>query len=281
MKQFVAKDYDSRGIEAARRVLLELTRVLGEYDEQIAVAGGWVPSLLMPGAGHIGSTDVDLALDHEALQEPGYATLRTLLEKSGYYANPGQNFIFYRHVELRDGRQPDPVVVEVDMVAAEYGLAGKRRRSQPVQDLRARKARGAGLVFKQALVERVPVEGRLPNGATIRTRVRVAGPVAFLVMKANALVRRHKPKDAYDIWFLLTCHPVGHEGLSKAVAEHAHHGLVREAMGHLAEAFASVDHVGPRAVPEFLDLEPGTEEYDQMRQDAFQRIRFILDSLRQ
>ena len=70
MKQYAAEDYDSRAVEAARRVLLELTRVLGEYDEEIAVVGGWVPPLLMPGAGHIGSTDVDLALDHEALQEP-------------------------------------------------------------------------------------------------------------------------------------------------------------------------------------------------------------------
>ena len=279
MKQYAAEDYDSRAVEAARRVLLELTRVLGEYDEEIAVVGGWVPPLLMPGAGHIGSTDVDLALDHEALQEPRYATLRALLEQSGYYADPEQNFIFYRDVMLGDGGDPDPVVVEVDLVAAEYGLAGKRRRSQPVQDLRARKARGADLVFDQGMVERVPVEGHLPSGALFRTRVRVAGPVPFLVMKANALVRRDKPKDAYDIWFLLTNHPTGLEGLARAVAEHADHGLVREALGHLANAFASVDHVGPRAVADFLALEPGTEEYDQVRQDAFQRVRFILNNL--
>ena len=279
MKQYAAEDYDSRAVEAARRVLLELTRVLGEYDEEIAVVGGWVPPLLMPGAGHIGSTDVDLALDHEALQEPRYATLRALLERSGYYADPEKNFIFYRDVVLDDGGDPDPVVVEVDLVAAEYGLAGKRRRSQPVQDLRARKARGADLVFDQGLVERVPVEGHLPSGALFRTHIRVAGPVPFLVMKANALVRRDKPKDAYDIWFLLTNHLAGLEGLARAVAEHADHGLVREALGHLANAFASVDHVGPSAVADFLALEPGTEEYDQVRQDAFQRVRFILDNL--
>lgn len=279
MKQYAAEDYDSRAVEAARRVLLELTRVLGEYDEEIAVVGGWVPPLLMPGAGHIGSTDVDLALDHEALQEPRYATLRALLERSGYYADTEQNFIFYRDVMLGDGGDPDPIVVEVDLVAAEYGLAGKRRRSQPVQDLRARKARGADLVFDQGLVERVPVEGHLPSGALFRTHVRVAGPVPFLVMKANALVRRDKPKDAYDIWFLLTNHPAGLEGLARTVAEHVDHGLVREALGHLANAFASVDHVGPRAVADFLALEPGTEKYDQVRQDAFQRVRFILDNV--
>src|SRR5690606_1409475 len=138
--------------------LLELTRVLGEYDEEIAVVGGWVPPLLMPEAGHIGSTDVDLALDHEALQEPGYATLRALLERSDYYADEEQNYVFYRDVTLGDGLEPDPVVVEVDLVAAEYGLAGKKRQSQPVQDLRARKARGADLVFDRGLVEEVLVD---------------------------------------------------------------------------------------------------------------------------
>lgn len=277
MKQYAATDYDSRAVEAARRVLLELTRVLGEYDEEIAVVGGWVPPLLMPEAGHIGSTDVDLALDHEALQEPGYATLRALLERSGYYADEEQNYVFYRDVTLGDGLEPDPVVVEVDLVAAEYGLAGKKRQSQPVQDLRARKARGADLIFNRRLAEEVPVEGPLPNGAMLLTRIRVAGPVPFLVMKANAIAGRDKPKDAYDVWFLLSNHPAGLGGLAAAVAEHADHGLVREALGHLADAFASVDHVGPRAVADFLELEPGTDEYDRVRQDAYQRVRFILE----
>lgn len=278
MKQYAATDYDSRAVEAARRVLLELTRVLGEYEEEIAVVGGWVPPLLMPGAGHIGSTDVDLALDHEALQEPGYSTLRALLERSDYYADSEQNYVFYRDVALGDGGAPDPVVVEVDLVAAEYGLAGKKRQSQPVQDLRARKARGADLVFDRGLAEEVRVEGTLPSGAKLRTRVRVAGPVPFLVMKAAAIARRDKPKDAYDIWFLLSNHEVGIEGLAAAVAEHADHGLVQEALGHLNDAFASVDHVGPRAVAEFLELAPGSEEYDRVRQDAYQRVRYILDN---
>lgn len=276
MKQYAATDYDSRAVEAARRVLLELTRVLGEYEEEIAIVGGWVPPLLMPGAGHIGSTDVDLALDHEALQEPRYATLRALLERSGYYADSEQNYVFYRDVTLGDGGAPDPVVVEVDLVAAEYGLAGKKRQSQPVQDLRARKARGADLVFDRGLAEEVPVEGTLPGGAKLRTRVRVAGPVPFLVMKAAAIARRDKPKDAYDIWFLLSNHKIGIGGLAAALAEHADHGLVQEALGHLNDAFASVDHVGPRAVADFLELNPGTEEYDRIRQDAYQLIQFIL-----
>jgi hypothetical protein len=58
-------DYTSEAVEAARSVMLELTRLLGEHQEGIVIVGGWVPKLLLSGAGHrhTGSLDVDLALD--------------------------------------------------------------------------------------------------------------------------------------------------------------------------------------------------------------------------
>ena len=40
-------DYTAEAVEAARRVLLELTRLLGEYQDGIVVIGGWVPGLLL------------------------------------------------------------------------------------------------------------------------------------------------------------------------------------------------------------------------------------------
>jgi hypothetical protein len=45
--------------------MLELIRLLGEYHDDIVVAGGWVPALLIPQekARHVGSIDVDLALN--------------------------------------------------------------------------------------------------------------------------------------------------------------------------------------------------------------------------
>ena len=45
------KDYPSRSTEAARRVMLELVRLLGEYRNDAVIVGGWVPKLLMPGKG--------------------------------------------------------------------------------------------------------------------------------------------------------------------------------------------------------------------------------------
>jgi len=67
------KDYDAIQVEAARSVMLEVVRLLAEYRDDIVVVGGWVPALLIPQdrKRHIGSTDVDLALNHRTLTGPG------------------------------------------------------------------------------------------------------------------------------------------------------------------------------------------------------------------
>lgn len=67
------RDYTADGVEAARKVVIELARLLGEYRHHIVIVGGWVPDLLFPGKQppHAGSLDVDLALDHTHLTEEG------------------------------------------------------------------------------------------------------------------------------------------------------------------------------------------------------------------
>jgi hypothetical protein len=75
--------------------MIELSRALGEYRDDVVIVGGWVPELLIPGAGHVGSTDVDLALDHKALEDPGYSTILKKLQERGYEQSEKQPIIFY------------------------------------------------------------------------------------------------------------------------------------------------------------------------------------------
>ncbi len=42
---------------AARAVLIEVMNVLGAFGDDIVLVGGWVPELLYPGRGHMGSLD--------------------------------------------------------------------------------------------------------------------------------------------------------------------------------------------------------------------------------
>ncbi len=72
-------------MEAAKSVLVELVHVLGEYRDDMVVVGGWVPPLLMPdSSGHVGSTDVDVALNHLAENDEAYARISKLLKDRGY-----------------------------------------------------------------------------------------------------------------------------------------------------------------------------------------------------
>ena len=81
-------------------MLLELSRLLGEYQDSVVVVGGWVPELLLNQASrrHVGSIDVDIALDHQKLKEVGYKTILQLLLARGYQPSE-QPFIFFRTVQ--------------------------------------------------------------------------------------------------------------------------------------------------------------------------------------
>lgn len=53
-------DYSEGQKRAAHRVLVELVNIFQEYEDEIRVIGGWVPDLMFPQEGHVGSVDVDI-----------------------------------------------------------------------------------------------------------------------------------------------------------------------------------------------------------------------------
>lgn len=267
-------DYSSRATRAARKVMLELTRLLGEYRDNIVVVGGWVPELLIPGQGHVGSTDVDLALDHEALSDPGYSTILEHLQARGYKQSHEQPFIFEREVEVDE----QAISVQVDLMSGEYGGTGQSHRTQEVQDVRARKARGCDIAFQ--LSEAVELEDELPGGGIDRAEVRVASLPAFFVMKAMALNGRVKEKDAWDLWFCLRHHPDGPEGIAEMIAPYVENGLVQEALEYLEEKFASPDHVGPTMVADFERIEE-EEARARRKRDAYERVDLLQRKVRE
>ncbi len=81
-----AADCNDRTTEAVRSVLLEIGQILGSYHGKFAVIGGAVPWLLLEDAEmpHVGTTDVDLSLDAEALGDGEYAQLVESLQRHDY-----------------------------------------------------------------------------------------------------------------------------------------------------------------------------------------------------
>ena len=267
-------DYTADAVAAARSVLIELNHLLGEYRDDIIVIGGWVPELLLSRGRvrHTGSMDVDLALNHLTLPEEGYKAIEDLLLSRGYRQGR-QPFIYFRDVPVGD----QTIAVEVDLLAGEYGGTGTSHRTQQVQGIRARKARGCDLAFDLS-AEEVVISGELPGGGLDSATIRVASIVPFLVMKAMALADRLKEKDAWDIYFCLRNYPDGLDALVAAFRPHVEHGLVREGLRKLAEKFASPEHIGPRFVADFEDVSD-PEERELLQRDAFERVNYLLEGL--
>lgn len=266
-------DYTPEAVAAARSVLLELTRLLGEYQDSLVIVGGWVPELLISQAPrkHVGSIDVDIALDHQKLKHIGYKTILQLLLSRGYRRS-AQPFIFFRTVQFGE-RTFD---VEVDFLAGEYSGTTRGHRTQKVQDIQPRKARGCDLAV--SLAAEVILTGTLPGGGKDTATLRVASIVPFLVMKAMALAGRLMEKDAWDIYYCIRYYPGGLEQLEAEFRPHLKHGLVQEALAKIHEKFASPQHVGPSHVADFEDLyDPG--EREQLQRDAFERIQALLTRL--
>lgn len=267
------RDYNAEAVEAARSVVVELVHLLGESRDHIVLVGGWVPEFICPNPQrpHVGSMDVDLALDHKHLTEAGYNTIRKLLIERGY-EQADQPFRFFRRVKTR-GHE---IKVEVDFLAGQYEGTGKSHRTQKVQDIHLRKTRGADLAF-DAPIE-VLVEGELPDGGKDRVNVRVASIVSFLVMKAMALDDRLKEKDSWDIYFCILNYPGGVEQVVKEFRMHVGHDLVREGLEKLAKHFVAVDSIGPTHVANFEEVIEG-EEREMLRRDAYERVHYLLAQL--
>ncbi|HUX06292.1 MAG TPA: nucleotidyl transferase AbiEii/AbiGii toxin family protein [Acidobacteriota bacterium] len=257
--------------QAIASVLLELTSILGEFRENMVIVGGLVPYLLFsnPVDPHVGTVDIDVALNHREIRSDSYRTIkRLLLEKD--YQEGSQPFIFTRTVEIQ-GRK---ITVEIDFLAGEYEGRERRRRHQHIQDLKARKARGCDLAFSD--YEVLTIRGKHPGGGKDSAVVKVASIVPFIVMKANALDDRMKEKDAYDIYYSVKYYSEDINILSGKFKKYLGNRLVTEALDIIKSKFASVDGIGPVQVADFEDI-VDQDDRDLLMRDVYERIQLLLE----
>ena len=159
------RDYTLEAVNAAKSVLIELSHLLGEYREYIVVIGGWVPELIIPQGNqkHVGSMDVDIAINHKELTESGYKTMLELLLSRGYRQGL-QPYIFFRDVPVGERVYE----VEIDLMSGEYAGTGKSHRHQQILDIKARKGRGVDLVFREPV--QIRLIGELPGAVVEQIR---------------------------------------------------------------------------------------------------------------
>ena len=264
--------YSERVVRATRQVLLEVFQLLDKFQDSLILIGGWVPIMIVPDAvdKHVGTIDVDLAINDRTLLETGSETMEEILLSNEYKhgTEPGR---YIRQIKI-DGQS---INVPVDFFTSEQNYI-PRNEFLDITGISAITAPGCEIGFD--VNETISLSGVLPNGKQYSTEIKSAGVVALIVMKALAMGIRAKTKDAYDIWFCLANHPGGIDVVVQAFLPHIEKSSVKTALSLLAGYFGSINARGPMdVVKEEGTTDPDYREFIQ--QDAFQLVQALLRGL--
>jgi len=268
-------DYGLRQVEAARRVLVDLGQVLASFQDCLVVVGGWVPDLLMSSSeeAHVGSVDVDLALDAAKLKDGRYAELLQMLLDTGRYVLGSKPFQLVVEVPLDDGEKP--VLVDVDFLAP---IAVKLDKNRPklIEGFRVLQTESCAEAFLSPVTQ--SLSGRNVRGACNSVKLRIASLSAFLLMKSHAIGNRDKPKDSYDLCYALEYFSEGVESVARGWKSRAGEPLVARALSILRQKFGGIENFGPQQVVEFFDSVDADEQALQAR-NAFELVQRFLQRL--
>ena len=261
MKPRFAKQYRDEDLELVRASCLYVATRLGDLLNDLVVAGGLVPSLLIPrdslAAGvdpHVGTTDLDLGMQLAVLDEKRYADIAQRLRDAGF--EPDKNALGNQTRQ----RWIDPSAPGITM---DFLIPPSRPEDQggTIQNLEADFAAlitpGLDLAFLDK--EMVSLTGRTSHGADATREIQVCGPGAYVVLKALAFAGRGQEKDAYDLYFVVANFGSGIDAvsvrlralLSSPHAERARRILKSDFTGHCS--------LGPRGVAQFLHGGPDAE----------------------
>ncbi|MGM0365065.1 MAG: hypothetical protein ACQEP5_00860 [Actinomycetota bacterium] len=267
-------NYGKEEVKISLSVLVELMTVLGNYRNNIVLIGGWVPYFILDSNDmpHVGSIDIDLALNFKEITDESYKTILDLLNQRGYRQGSQPN-IFLREIQIKNGNS---FVVQVDLLSGEYGGTTKSHRMQRVQNIKARKVRGCDLAFEYNIL--LSVHSVMPDGAKNSVDIKIASVIPFLVMKGMAIWERKKEKDAYDIYYTVSNYPGGINNLIDVFKPVVDNKLVQEGLGKIYSKFSSIDSIGPTWLIQFLNIED-REEVDRLKRDSFERIIAIMQKL--
>lgn len=265
-------EYGARQTKAAHRVLVDLGQVLASFKDSLVIVGGWTPDLLLPNADepHIGSIDVDLALDAAKLGAGQYAELIQLLLDTKRYKPGAKDFQLQVEVDLEDGESP--VIVEVDFLAAQDV---KLRKNKPklLEGFRVLKAEGCNVAFHAPVDIAIP--GENVRGSQNTVHMRVVSLADFVLMKAHAIGGRDKPKDVYDLCYTLGEYPGGMAALAADWNGRITQKDVAKAISILEEKFPTVKAFGPQQLVEFHNSASDEERAIHARK-AFELVHGLL-----
>jgi len=282
----VAEGYSDVATERCERVLGTLMRGIGQpWRHRVCLVGGLVPRYLVQEDGydqpvHVGSTDVDVAfrLAVDAQDDGAYATLENNLKRNGFVRVDGSSWRWATEINgefvvlefLGDSQDATPGTVFRPRVMPPAGAGGVGLLC----------VRGVELAFRDTLT--ISRDVLLLDGARSRVEFQVANLAPFVALKADAYLDRRKPKDAYDLVYVLRWWQGGPEAAAAAVTSSpvAREPFVTSAISRVLGDFAAPDKAGAIDYAS-LRASGGTEtEITLARNEAALVIRQLAEALR-
>ncbi len=265
---------------AARRAAQDaLVRVVYRYGAtpDFVLLGGLVPELLCKNseAAHAGTTDVDVQVNVEiAAGSVNASRLETALVDAGF--EPDGEYIW----RWRSEAASMPLIVKFELLAdLDTAPAQTTVTFDDCDRLGAVNLRGTGFAARDRSQQ--PLVG-LVDGEERSVMINVAGLAGFLLAKCAAARERRKPKDWYDIAFVLINNdqggPAGAASAVNAIFSADLDG-VSTLLDDLAANFASPQSQGPQAYAEQTTLDHPDLNFSGAAADAVLAVEVFVDGL--
>lgn len=275
-----AARYTPEALDRVQTACLTVATVLGDLmEEEITIVGGLVPSLIIDqenlpeGADrHPGTMDLDLALQLAVLEGSGYKEISERLRGAGFEPDRSSagNLTVQRWVVAGGDNSP----VTVDFLIPPVEGAGRSGQIFHLEgDFGAIISPGLDLAFKDRMIQRL--DGSNLRGDLLTRDVWVCGPGALVVLKALACRGREKPKDAFDLFYVLRNYGSGPAEVAERLRPFAEHTAVGRAREILASDFADERRTGPRRVARFL----GMDDDDALHAEVVAFVSAFLEAL--
>jgi nucleotidyltransferase AbiEii toxin of type IV toxin-antitoxin system len=200
-------DEPPRSAGARLAAELALVRVVHHYGErpEFVLLGGLVPALLCAGSPrrHAGTTDVDVQVN---LEIAGGAVNAARLEQALRNAEfePDDDRVWRWNLRDPSGRR---ATVKFELLAdLDTEPEGATVSFAECERLGAANLRGTGYAVRDTHVHRLTAND---HGTRREAEINITGLAGFLLAKVAAAYGRRKPKDWYDIAFVLLHNDLG------------------------------------------------------------------------
>jgi hypothetical protein len=273
-------DYTANLTKISKSALIELMTALFSYREALVLIGGWVPYFLLEKYKkgdnpfeHVGSIDLDIAIDPTIIDSKRYATIVEIIGGRGYEPRKDRMGNVIEFSFSKSFVSDIEYTISVDFMTPNF--EGHRHR-EVQQDLHARTMRGCSLVFEHFL--EYEIAGALPSNGETSVTIKIADIVGCIATKGIALGERYKEKDAYDIYAVIANYKDGPRDVAREMMPFMGDELVKEGLDNIKIKFSNVSAEGPAWVASFLNPS-SNEEKERIMADAFMNVNELIKTL--